>query len=76
MKKNKEEKVCPICKNIEIIKVLTIDDIEYLSKEIQRFRYQDEFSCDSSDLEIIIYTDGRIVLQGEFKGIFEHEVKI
>ena len=41
MKKNKQEKVCPICKNHELIRVLTISDIEYLSKEIQRFRYQD-----------------------------------
>lgn len=76
MKKNKQEKVCPICKNSEIIKVLTIDDIKHLVKEIERFRYQDEFSCDESDLEIIIYTDSRIVLQGEFKGIFDREVKI
>lgn len=74
--KKKKEKVCPICKNIEIVKVLTIDDIKHLVKEIERFRYQDEFSCDSSDLEIIIYTDGRIILQGEFKGIFDKEVKI
>ena len=65
-----------IKKEKKILKVLSARDIDSLCQEMQAFRCQEEHTCSYEDISVIIYDNGDVELEAEFKTTVNQKVNI
>ena len=54
-------------KDNTVIRKLTMDQFEKLKEEVENFEYCDDHTLIRSSFSIVIYADGTVRLQGDFK---------
>ena len=60
----------------KVVRTLSARDIDLLCQEMQAFRCQEEHICNYEDISVMIYNNGDVELEAEFKTFVTQKVNI